>query len=207
MGRRRPTKTVRPVALLSNAFDCNGAINAVRRPDCGAVVLYLALRRYSATLALLAAVALASAGLLTLVTSALYATAADLADEYVAAAPEHRDAVVTVARAFVLMLTAVVPVTGVMLALGVYGLAVITARYHLVPQWLRFAAGGSAVALGIAMVTGLVFDSDVTWIFVMTGFLLLLLWLAVAGGWLLLGGSPENEQGAGAVATRSEPAA
>ena len=163
----------------------------------GAVVLYLALKRYSTTPVILAAVALASAGLLTLVTSALYATAAELADEYVATTPEHRDAVVAVARAFVLMLTAVVPITATMLALGIYGFAFITARHHLVPQWLRFAAGGSAVALGIAMVTGLVFDSDVTWLFVMTGLFLLLLWLAVAGGWLLLGGSagPHVDQG------------
>ena len=155
----------------------------------GAVVLYLALKRYSTAPVILAAVALASAGLLTLVTSALYSTAAALADEYIAATPEHRDAVLPVARAFVLMLNAAVPVTGVMLALGIYGFAFITRRYHVVPQWLRFAAGGSAVALGIAMVTGLAFDSDITWLFVMTGFFLLLLWLAVAGGWLLLAGS------------------
>lgn len=168
----------------------------------GAVILYLMLRRHSATPAILAAVALASAGLITLVTSALYATAAELADEYVSATPEHRDAVVTVARAFVLMLNAIVPVTGVMLAMAVFGFAVITARHRLVPEWLRFAGGGSAVALVTATLTSLVADSDVTWLFLMIGFVLLLLWLIVAGGWLLLGGSGKKE--AGLDATREE---
>jgi hypothetical protein len=155
----------------------------------GAVVLQLTLRRYSATLAVLAAVAMASAGLLTLVTSALYATAAELADEYVAASPEHRDSVAAVARAFVLMLQAVVPVTAVMLATGVFGFAVITARHHLVPQWLRFVAAGSAGSLVTALVAGLAGASEAPWLFLMIGFVLLLLWLVVAGGWLLLGGS------------------
>ena len=163
----------------------------------GAVVLYLMLRRHSTTPIILAAVALASAGLLALVNSALYATAAGLADEYVAAAPEHRDAVLTVGRAFVLMLTTVVWVMAVMLALGVYGFAVITARHHLVPSWLSFVAGGSVVAMGAAMVTDLIADSDITWLSYILFLGLLLLWLIVAGAWLLLGGfkmAPDDQQ-------------
>lgn len=163
----------------------------------GAVVLYLMLRRHSTTPIILAAVALASAGLLALVNSALYATAAGLADEYVAAAPEHRDAVLTVARAFVLMLTTVVLVMAVMLALGVYGFAVITARHHLVPSWLSFVAGGSFVAMGAAIVTDLVADGEIAWLFFIIFLGLLLLWLVVAGIWLLLGGSkktPDDQQ-------------
>jgi hypothetical protein len=161
----------------------------------GAVILGLALRRYSATVALLAAVAMACAGLLTLVTSAIYATAADLADEWSAASPGHSDQVLTVARAFVLVLKSLVPVTAFSLALGVYGFATITARHRLVPHWLAFVAGGSAVALAIAMFSGMLTDSGVTWGALMIGMGLLLLWLIVAGGWLLLGGS--NEEGAG----------
>ena len=155
----------------------------------GAVVLCLALRRYSATLALLSAVALASAGLLALVTSAIYVTAAELADEWVAATPEHSDTVLTTARAFVLALSAIVPVTSVTLALSVYGFAVITARHHLVPHWLGFVVAASAVALAAALATGALADSGAPWLFLMIGFGLLLLWLLVAGGWLLLGGS------------------
>ena len=155
----------------------------------GAVVLYLALRRYSATQAILAAVALAAAGLMVMVNSTLYATAAGLADEYVAATPEHRDAVLTVARAFVLTLTTTVLVMAVMLALGVYGFAIIAARHHLVPGWLNFVACGSVVAMGVAMVTDLVADSDITWLSFILFLGLLLLWLIVAGVWLLFGGS------------------
>ena len=109
--------------------------------------------------AIFAAVALAAAGLLTLVNAALYTTAAGLADEYVVAIPEHRDAALTVGRAFVLMLATTVLVMAVMLALGVYGFALIAARHRLVPRWLSWAAGGSLVAMVAAMVTD-IFGAD-----------------------------------------------
>ena len=157
----------------------------------GAVVLGRALWPRAATLSLLSAAALASAGLLTLATSAIYATAADLADQYVATAPEDSDAVLTTARAFVLVLNSIVPVTSVTLALGVYGFAVITARHHLVPHWLGFVAAASVIALGGAFVAALV-DGEVAWLFFMSGFGLLLLWLVAAGASLLLGGSSER---------------
>lgn len=157
----------------------------------GAVVLYLMLRRYSTMPIIFASVALASAGLLTLMTSALYATAANLADEYVATAPENRQTVLTVSRAFVLMMNGMVPTTGVMLGLSIFGYGAITTRYRLVPHWLRFVAGGGALALVLALITGLAADTEATWAFVMLGFLLLLLWLLVAGVWLLFGGSNE----------------
>src|SRR5688572_19332060 len=118
-----------------------------------AVVLYLTLRRYAATPASLAAVALAAAGLLVLVNSALYATAAGVADEYVATSAEQRGGSLTVGRAFTVMLATLVMVMTVMLALSVYGFAMITARHHLVPSWLSFVAGGSVLALGAIIVT------------------------------------------------------
>ena len=155
----------------------------------GAAMLCLALRRYSAATAALAGVALAAAGVLTLVSSGLYIASAELADEYVAATPEHGDVVLTTARAFVLVLRAIVPVTAFALAQGVYGFALITGRHKLVPSWLTVVAGGSAAAFGLAVVAGLLDSSEFPWLFLMIGMGLLLLWLLVAGGWLLLGGS------------------
>ena len=158
----------------------------------GAVVLYLTLKRHSTAPVILAAVAMAGAGLLTLVTSALYATAAELADEFVTATPEHRDAVLTVARAFLLMLGWMVPVTAFMLAISVGGFSFVTARHRLVPQWLGYVGGGSVVAFTIAFVSDTVTDLEtIPWVFFIIGFLLMLLWLLAAGAWLLLGGSKE----------------
>ena len=152
----------------------------------GAVLLCLALRRYAPTLALLSAGALAATGLLALVTAAIYATAADLADEWAAATPEQSDSVLTTARAFIVLLDTVSPVESVTLALSVFGFAAITARHHLVPRWLGFVGGASAVSLGAAFVT---VDDGASWGFLILGFLLMILWLLVAGVWLLLGGS------------------
>ena len=101
----------------------------------------------------------------------------------------ERDVVATVARAFVLLLQFVVPVTAVMLALGVFGFAIIAARAGLVPRWSRWIGGGSAVSLALATITGVVSDTDLSWLALMVGVVLLLVWLAVAGGWLLLGGT------------------
>ncbi len=154
----------------------------------GAVMLCLALRRYSAATAVLAAVALAAAGLLTLLASAVYATSAELADEYVTATAGHAEVVLTTARAFVLVLKAIVHVTSLALALGVYGFALITGRHRLVPSWLGFVVGASVASLGAALVSGIL-GASWAWLFLGPGYGLMLLWLLVAGGWLLLGGS------------------
>lgn len=153
----------------------------------GAAVLCLALRRYSMNLAVLAAVALACAGVLTLVTSAIYVTAADLADEWAAAGPGQKDSVLTVARAFVVTMSALMPVTVVALAVGVYGFAIIMARYHRAPRWLRYVAGGSVVSLAAAIAIEVASAPPGAWVFFVLGMVLLLAWLLVAGGALLFG--------------------
>jgi hypothetical protein len=155
-----------------------------------AVVLCLALRPHSATTALFAAVFLAAAGLVTLVTSAVYSTAAELADDYVAAGPQSADSVLTVARGYVLVMSTLVPVTILMLALGVHGFALITARHRLAPRWLGYVAAVSAASLLVGVGLEIVSSGDtVSWLMIMAGLVLLLVWLVVAGGWLLFGGA------------------
>ena len=154
----------------------------------GAVVLGLALRRYASTTATLSAAAMACAGLLVVLASVLYVTAADLADEWAAATPDHSDSVLTTARAIVFALQAMAPLVLVTLVLGISGFSIITVRHHLVPHWLGFVATGSVISVVAAGVSSTV-TSDASWGFFMLTLLLVLLWLAVAGGSLLLGGS------------------
>ena len=47
MGRAKRPKAIPSVALVSGAFDGKRALEAVRRPDCGAVVVYLGTVRSS----------------------------------------------------------------------------------------------------------------------------------------------------------------
>lgn len=173
----------------------------------GAVVLCLALQRYASTVAILSAAAMAFAGLLVVLSSVLYVTAADLADEWAAATPDHSDSVLTTARAIVFALQAMAPLVLVTLVLGISGFSVITVRHHLVPHWLGFVATGSVISVVAAGVSGTVI-SGASWGFFMLTLLLVLLWLAVAGGSLLLGGSKipppadGEQETAGAAALR-----
>ena len=155
----------------------------------GACLVYVYLDNYARVQALLASVALAGAGLLALVTSAFYMVAAELADEYVQAAPERAESVLVTARGFMLMMGALIGPTILLLAIAVLGFAAITGRHHLVPRWLGFVAGGASLVMP-ALVIAVAAGADTTaWILSIIGLLLMLLWLVVAGGWLLLGGS------------------
>lgn len=172
----------------------------------GAVVLYRALGRYSSTQAALSAVALSAAGLLAMVNAGIYAAAAELADQYIVAGPEHRDSVFIVTRALLLMLTNGVYVMAAALGLGVYGFATISARHHLVPGWLGYVATGGVICMVVAIVTALVANSFLTWMFFVVYFALLLLWLIVAGFWLMLGYSIAG-MGSGPTLTTAEDTA
>jgi hypothetical protein len=155
----------------------------------GACLVYVYLSNYARVQALLASVALAGAGLLALVTSAFYMVTAELADEYVLAAPERAESVLVTARGSMLMMSALIGPTILLLAIAVLGFAAITGRHHLVPRWLGFVAGGVSLVIP-ALVIAVAAGADTTsWILSMIGLLLMLLWLVVAGGWLLLGGS------------------
>lgn len=156
-----------------------------------AVVFYLQLRGIALTLSLFAAAGLCVAGILTLVGSTLYLTAAEIADQW-ALAPATEDAALVTARALLIALAAFAPITIVALVIGVEALAVACARNQLVPRWLGFVAALAACILVAYLAVGWV-SEVLAWLLPVATLLLLMLWLAVAGSVLLFGaaaGSP-----------------
>lgn len=170
----------------------------------GSVLLCLALRPYSPAVAVVAAVALAAAGVLALATSAFYLTFAELADEYVDSGPEHADVVRTVARAFLLVIDAIVPATWATLAAGVYGFAFITMRHGLVAKWLHMVAGAGVVDV-LALFAVAPFWDELEWPLMGVGFPLLGLWLVGAGVTLVRGGSQGGDPAASRVGEGAAP--
>lgn len=161
----------------------------------GGAVFYLQLRRKAPAMSLIAALALITAGIVSLVAASLYGTAADLADEWRAASPENEQSVRVVARGFLVALSFVSPIGQLALALGVYGLAFVTSKYGLVPAKLNLLTLGSAgcLAAGIIALPG---DWEVPWMFFAGAVMLLLVWLLIAGAWLLFGGGESAKSAA-----------
>jgi uncharacterized membrane protein YhaH (DUF805 family) len=123
---------------------------------------------------------------------------ATLADQFVAGTG-GADILVT-SRAFALGMKHVVELASWMLLLGVSGLAVLTAREGIVPRRLI----GFPVAGGVLLVAGVVAQvigpSSVDWVVFMAGFAMMLLWLIVAGLWLVLGNANRTGDHGGAHA-------
>lgn len=150
-----------------------------------AIVFYLQLRGVALTLSLFAAAGLCVAGVLTLVGSTLYLTAAEIADQW-AVAPGNEEAALVTARALLIALAAVAPITIVALVIGVEALAIACARNRLVPRWLGFVAALAACILVAYLAVGWVADG-LAWVLPGVTVLLLMVWLAVAGSALLFG--------------------
>ncbi len=144
----------------------------------------LALRSRSRNIATVAGFAMASAGVVTLVTSATYAIVAALADDYVAG--RGGDGVLVTSRAVAVGMDQLTLSAIILLASSVYLLAFAAARHALVPSGLGWVAAVSAVLMagGVASDSG---EWDGAWYFVMSSFLLMMIWLIGAGGSLVLG--------------------
>lgn len=158
---------------------------------------YLTLEPRAKNLATLAAFGLAAAGILTLAASAMYGMVSTLADDYLAG--RGGDDILVTSRALAIGMQSFAASAGLLLIVSVFVLAFAANRHALVPSPLRWLALASALLLAGAIVTAVVSDSDNSWYLFMSGAMLLLLWLLVAGASLLLGfkgnskiGSPLN---------------
>ncbi len=177
-----------------NSFEDNA--NAAIRLITGLTLIgaaagfYVALRERGAVLATIAAFGLVAAGVLALVAAALQLVFVDLAEEYVTSTGAHQEQVLVTARAVALVVEGTVGGALMALLVSTYALAVLTARERLVPRRLMalpalsvvvFVVGGIAKAAGFG-------DS---WIVLMSGVGSVLLWLIIAGVWLLLNPRPQ----------------
>jgi len=148
--------------------------------------LYTSLRGRSPALAAIAAFGLLVAAVLELVASSLQMVFVQLANEYVQAPASEQASLVPTARAVAIAVEQTTGAALFSLLASIYVLAVLTGRENLVPRWL----------IGVPMISaGLFFGGligevagagdDATWIVTGAGLVAGLLWLLIAGLWLM----------------------
>ena len=133
---------------------------------------------------MIAAFGLVTAGVLALAAAALQLAAVDLAEEYVASSGAHQEQVLVTARGVLLVTRGTVGGALLALLLTAYSLAVLTARERLVPRWLTAIPALSLMVLIVGSTAVLAGASD-SWTVMMSVGGLVLLWLIIAGTWLL----------------------
>lgn len=146
------------------------------------------------TTATFAGFGLAAAGVLTLGASALYVAFAQMADTYLDGGAG--DDLLVISRSVALGMQRVAGAAMIVIASSVYILAAGLSRHALVPSGLRWIALGSVTCVAGALLAG-VNDSLANifaWPLFMSGLLLLLVWLFMAGGCLALGVRPRSTQ-------------
>jgi len=181
------------IVRLSENKDFENAFNAFFRALTGfallaaAALFYVTLRERSRPLATMVAFGICAAAVLELVAGALQITFVRLADEYVATTGTHQESVLVTARAVAIAVEQVTAGAFMALVLSVYVLAVLTGREGLVPRWLIGIPIMSAALIGgalVADVSGMADDG--LWFVLMSGMFMGVIWLGIAGFWLLL---------------------
>ena len=152
-----------------------------------------AFRDRSPMLAHLSGAGLAAAGTLTLVSTALYGAFASLADDYVASEGAVAIQASANARTLLLVLSSTNAMGGLLAVLSIWGLALLAAREKLVPAWIGVFPLISAAGAATGIVGGVTSADDLEWLGVMIAVLSVLLWLIIAGGWIVLGGNARRD--------------
>lgn len=150
----------------------------------GGAALYATLKERSASLAAMAAFGICAAGVLELLASALQVTFVSLAEEYVASSGAHQEQVLVTARGFGVAVGQVTGAAFMVLVLSTYVLAILAGREALVPRWLIGIPVMSAALVVGGLGAGLVWE-DAVWFVWISGLFMSVLWLLIAGLWLL----------------------
>jgi hypothetical protein len=149
-----------------------------------AAALYTNLKDRSPMLSALASFGIAAAGVLALIAGALQLVFVELAQEYVASSGAHQQQVLVTARGFAVATENTVGAAFIALVLSTYVLAILAGRERLVPRWLIAIPVMSAAIVGgslIAQAAG----ADLEWWILISGMFLSVIWLLIAGLWLL----------------------
>jgi hypothetical protein len=176
----------RLAGLSDTAHNGNAFIRAVTGLALigAAAGLYTSLKDRSPMLSALASFGIAASGVLALIAGALQLVFVELAQEYVASSGAHQEQVLVTARGFAVATENTVVAAFIALVLSTYVLAILAGRERLVPRWLIGVPVMSAATVGgslIAQAAG----ADVQWWILMAGMLLSVIWLLIAGLWLL----------------------
>lgn len=161
-----------------------------------ASMLYAVFHSHDRTLALMGSSLLMVVGVSFLIHASAGFALADLAEEFAESRDAEAGAVFTSARAVAFIGTADIFGLFTVLPFGLLSLGALISWTKAVPAWLGWLA--LAVAL-LLLVTGGIwiggfwdaFDMYVIWDYGIMGFLGVMLWLVLTGGWLLWRGSQE----------------
>ncbi|MEX2158776.1 MAG: hypothetical protein WEB04_05165 [Dehalococcoidia bacterium] len=179
---------------LRRLADMSGAahnVNAFFRAITGvaliaaAAALYTNLKDRSPMLSAMAAFGIAAAGVLALIAGALQLVFVELAQEYVASTGAHQEQVLVTARGFAVATENTVGGAFIALVLSIYVLAILAGREALVPRWLIGIPVISAVVIGGSLIAQAV-GADLQWWILISGLFMSVIWLLIAGLWLLL---------------------
>ena len=129
----------------------------------------------------------AAAGALTVAASSMYGAVAVLGEQYDGVS--RAGVVLETARNFALAMDMLVGVATIAAAVGICAIGVVAARERLVPRAITGVMPAAVLLLSIAALSKVTTDGWATWIFLGAGFACLMLWLLVAGCWLLVGGN------------------
>ncbi len=183
---------------LADLSGLENAANAAFRIATGlfwiavAATLFVALRERAPVFSALVGFGLLCGAALELVATGLQIVLVELADDYVGAAPAEQATALWTARAVALAVQATTTIALGALLMSVYTMALATVRESLVPRWLIGLPLLSALCVAVGIVAATAGAGDTTvWILTMSGLLLGLAWLLVAGLWLLVTAHPE----------------
>jgi hypothetical protein len=151
-----------------------------------AAAFFAALRERTPVFAALVGFGLLCGAALELIATGLQIVLVGLADDYVAAAPAEQVTLLPTAHALALTVQATTTMALGALLGSIYVLAVATLRESLVPRWLIGLPVLSALCIGAGILAAAAGTGDSgVWIVTMSGLLLGLAWLLIAGLWLV----------------------
>jgi len=177
----------RLAALDSFEDNANAAIRLISGLGLigAAAGFYVALRERGPVLATIAAFGLVAAGVLALAAAALQMAFVELAEEYVASSGAHQEQVRVTARGVALVVQGTVGGALMAILASGYALAVLTVRERLVPRRLiALPVLSVAVFIGGGIYRAAA-GGNASWIVLMSGVGAMVLWLVIAGAWLL----------------------
>lgn len=187
---------LRRLAELSSLQD-NG--NAALRAITGLALIgaaagfYVALKERGSVLSTIAAFGLVAAGVLTLIAAALQVVLVDLAEEFVSSSGAHQGQVLITARTVALLVHGTVGFALLALLASAYSLAVLAERARLVPRWLIALPALSLVIFSAGGIARAADASNASWMVLMSGVGLIVLWLLIAGVWLMFNQREEDD--------------
>ena len=158
----------------------------------GAACLYATLRERAPVLATIVGFAMLVAAALELVATGLQIVLVGLSDEYVAAPADQKAVLLANARSIALIVEMAIGLAVLTLLGSIYALALLTTRERLVPRWLIGLPILSAGAVGGALFMEAAGAGDTgPWLAMLGGGLLGVIWLLIAGLWLIF--TPKQE--------------